>query len=194
MLQEAKYSIDKLSVDDYASAIVEFTPTEIRECIQALVAKDQLLKAEKLAEAALIQHQNDQEVLAIVSLVAVTLQKWSRAIDLFKKLIAIQGKYTTAFTYRMLVRSVRCNQETEKAYKIVNLALQTYPDDLELNNELAILCEQSQKWEEAEKVLQKVIKLSGDNVQELLPVRLARATRRKALKEGPTRKNVESAK
>ena len=48
MLQEAKYSIDKLSVDDYASAIVEFTPTEIRECIQALVAKDQLLKAEKL--------------------------------------------------------------------------------------------------------------------------------------------------
>ena len=43
-------------------------------------------------------------------------------------------------------------------------------------------------------VLQKVIKLSGDNVQELLPVRLARATRRKALKEGPTRKNVESVK
>ena len=75
MLQEAKYSIDKLSVDDYASAIVEFTPTEIRECIQALVAKDQLLKAEKLAEAALIQHQNDQEVLAIVSLVARNIAK-----------------------------------------------------------------------------------------------------------------------
>jgi len=194
MLQEAKFSIDKLSVDDYASAIVEFTPTEIRECIQALVAKEQLLKAEKLAEAALIQHQNDQEVLAIVSLVAVTMQKWTKAIDLFKRLIAIQGKYTTAFTYRMLVRSVRCNQETEKAYKIVNLALQTYPDDLELNNELAILCEQSQKWEEAEKALEKVIKLSGDNVQELLPIRLARATRRKALKEGPTRKNAESVK
>ena len=85
-------------------------------------------------------------------------------------------------------------KKTEKAYKIVNLALQTYPDDLELNNELAILCEQSQKWEEAEKALEKVIKLSGDNVQELLPIRLARATRRKALKEGPTRKNVESVK
>ena len=76
----------------------------------------------------------------------------------------------------------------------MNLALQTYPDDLELNNELAILCEQSQKWEEAEKTLEKVIKLSGDNVQELLPIRLARATRRKALKEGPTRKNAESVK
>ena len=60
---------------------MEFTPTEIRECIQALVAKEQLLKAEKLAEAALIQHQNDQEVLAIVSLVAVTMQKWNKAID-----------------------------------------------------------------------------------------------------------------
>ena len=86
---------------------------------------------------------------------------------------------------------VRCAQSrNRKAYKIVNLALQTYPDDLELNNELAILCEQSQKWEEAEKALEKVIKLSGDNVQELLPIRLARATRRKALK-GPTRKNAE---
>ena len=97
MLQEAKFSIDKLSVDDYASAIVEFTPTEIRECIQALVAKEQLLKAEKLAEAALIQHKNDQEVLAIVSLVAVTMQKWTKAIDLFKRLIAIQGKVHYSF-------------------------------------------------------------------------------------------------
>ena len=34
-----------------------------------------ILKAEKLAEAALMQHKNDQEVLAIVSLVAVTMQK-----------------------------------------------------------------------------------------------------------------------
>ena len=84
MLQEAKFSIDKLSVDDYASAIVEFTPTEIRECIQALVAKEQLLKAEKLAEAALIQHQNDQEVLAIVSLVAVTMQNGLRLLIYLK--------------------------------------------------------------------------------------------------------------
>ena len=87
---------------------------------------------------------------------------------IYLKINCNSRKYTTAFTYRMLVRSVRCNQETEKAYKIINLALQTYPDDLELNNELAILCEQSQKWEELKK-LEEVIKLSGDNVQELLP-------------------------
>ena len=87
----------------------------------------------------------------------------------------------------MLVRSVRCNQETEKAYKIVNFPLQTYPDDLELNNELAISREQSQKWEEAEKALEKVIKLSGDNVQELLPIDLLAQQEGKP-KEGPTEK------
>jgi hypothetical protein len=113
-------------------AIQRFTPTEIRETIQSLVATEQLELANALGDAGLSLYPHSEDVLAITSLLAMMNQDWPLAVELMDELMEIQGDSVSAFTYVMMVRALRCNLDPEAALAMANKGLSVYPGQLEL--------------------------------------------------------------
>ena len=95
--------------------IKHFTPGEIRETIQQLVATEQLDLANALGDAGLSLYPESEDILAITGLLAMTNQDWPLAVELIDELMQIQGERTPAFTFVMMVRALRCNLEPERA-------------------------------------------------------------------------------
>ena len=117
------------------STIQRFSPAEIRETIQSLVATEQLDLANALGDAGLSLYPHSEDILAITSLLAMMNQDWQLAIELIDELIEIQGQQTPPFTYVMLVRALRCNLEPARAIEVVRHALALYPQQVELHAE-----------------------------------------------------------
>ncbi len=115
-----------------AQAIKRFSPAEIRETIQSLVATEQLELANALGDAGMSLYPNSEDILAITSLLAMMNQDWPLAVELIDDLMAIQGQNTPPFTYVMLVRALRCNLDPAAAMQVVRKGLEKYPNQLEL--------------------------------------------------------------
>jgi hypothetical protein len=115
-----------------AQTIQRFSPAEIRETIQALVATEQLELANALGDAGMSLHPHSEDILAITSLLAMMNQDWPLAVELMDELVEIQGNKTPAFTYVMLVRALRCNLDPERALSVARHGLAVYPDQVEL--------------------------------------------------------------
>ena len=115
--------------------IRRFSPAEIRETIQQLVATEQLNLANALGDAGLSLYPHSEDILAITSLLAMTNQDWSLAVELLDELIQIQGDTTTAFTFVMMVRVLRCNLEPHRALAVVKHGLALHPEQAELLKE-----------------------------------------------------------
>ena len=115
--------------------IKRFSPAEIRETIQSLVASEQMQLANALGDAGISIYPHTEDMLAICSLLAMTNQNWQEAIDLMDELITIQGGSTPPFTYVMIVRALRCNLDPARALEFVRRGLAIYPDQLELQAE-----------------------------------------------------------
>jgi hypothetical protein len=115
-----------------AEQIKRFTPGEIREAIQSLVATEQIDMALALGAAGMSIHPHSEDMLAINGLLALMQQDWEQAVELLQELMDLQGDNTQAFTYVMLVRALRCNLEPSKALKVVRRGLKSYPEQLEL--------------------------------------------------------------
>lgn len=115
-----------------ASTINRFSPAEIREAIQSLVATEQLDLANALGDAGLSLHPNSEDILAITSLLAMMNQDWQLAVELMDDLFEVQGGNVQPFTYVMLVRALRCNLDPERALQVARQGLEIYPDQLEL--------------------------------------------------------------
>jgi hypothetical protein len=109
-----------------------FTPTEIRESIQTLVATEQIDLANALGDAGLSLYPHSEDILAITGLLAVMKQDWSMGVELLTELKNLQGENTQPFTFVMLVRALRCNLDPAQAYSVVNEGLSFYPDHAEL--------------------------------------------------------------
>ena len=124
-----------------AQAIQRFSPTEIRETIQSLVATDQLDLANALGDAGMSLHPHSEDILAITSLLAMMNQDWSLAVELIDELVAIQGANAQPFTYVMLVRALRCNLDPVRALEVARQGLAAYPDQVELAAEKMALDE-----------------------------------------------------
>jgi hypothetical protein len=124
-----------------AQAIQRFSPAEIRETIQSLVATDQLDLANALGDAGMSLHPHSEDILAITSLLAMMNQDWSLAVELIDELAAIQGANTQPFTYVMLVRALRCNLDPVRALEAARQGLVAYPDQVELAAEKMALDE-----------------------------------------------------
>ena len=118
-----------------------FSPTEIRETIQSLVATEQIDLAYALGDAGLAIHPDSEDILAISGLLAVMRQDWSDAVDLLGQLIDLQGNNVQPFTYVMMVRALRCNLDPGRALKVAKQGLAIYPDQLELQAEKLALDE-----------------------------------------------------
>ena len=112
--------------------IKRFSPGEIREAIQTLVASEQLDLAYALGSAGLSIHPQNEDMLAINGLLALIQQDWPLAVDYLQELMDIQGANTQAFTYVMMVRALRCNLDPAKALQVARQGLKAYPELLEL--------------------------------------------------------------
>ena len=115
-----------------AQTIKRFSPAEIRETIQSLVANEQLELASALGDAGLSIYPQSEDMLAICSLLAMTNQSWVEAVELMEELMDKQGEATPPFTFVMMVRALRCNLEPARALEVVRQGLSIYPEQLEL--------------------------------------------------------------
>jgi hypothetical protein len=120
-------------------SIKRFSPAEIRETIQSLVATEQLELANALGDAGMSLHPGSEDILAITSLLAMMNQDWPLAVELIDELMQIQGATTPPFTYVMLVRALRCNLDPMRALAVAREGLALYPDQLELQAEMLSL-------------------------------------------------------
>jgi len=112
--------------------IQRFSPAEIREAIQSLVATEQLELANALGDAGMSLHPHSEDILAITSLLAMMNQDWPLAVELLDDLMVVQGEHTPPFTYVMMVRALRCNLEPARALEVATQGLSLYPQQLEL--------------------------------------------------------------
>ncbi len=115
-----------------AQAIKRFTPGEIREAIQSLVATEQFELANALGDAGMSLYPHSEDILAITSLMAMLNQDWPLAVELIDELIEIQGANTPPFTYVMMVRALRCNLDPVRALQMARQGLANYPEQVEL--------------------------------------------------------------
>jgi hypothetical protein len=113
-------------------SIKRFSPAEIRETIQSLVATDQIELANALGDAGISIYPHSEDMLAITGLLAMMNQDWPLAVELIEELMAIQGEKTPPFTFVMLVRALRCNLDPARALQVARQGLALYPDQLEL--------------------------------------------------------------
>ena len=114
------------------SLIKRFSPAEIRETIQSLVATEQIDMANALSDAGMALYPHSEDILAITSLLAMMNQDWPQAVELMEELTQVQGSTTPPFTYVMFVRALRCNLDPARALEVVRQGLAAYPDQLEL--------------------------------------------------------------
>jgi len=115
-----------------STQIARFSPAEIRETIQSLVATEQLDLANALGDAGLSIHPQSEDMLAINGLLALMRQEWEQAVELLEALMDLQGENTQPFTYVMLVRALRCNLDPARALQVARTGLKYFPEQLEL--------------------------------------------------------------
>ena len=115
-----------------AEHIKRFSPGEIREAIQTLVATEQLDLAFALGSAGMSIHPHSEDMLAINGLLALMQEDWPLAVDYLQELMDIQGANTQAFTFVMMVRALRCNLDPARAMHVVRQGLAAFPEQLEL--------------------------------------------------------------
>jgi len=113
-------------------SIKRFSPSEIRETIQSLVASEQLELANALGDAGISIYPDSADMLAITGLLAMMNQDWSLAVELIDELMTLQGDTTPPFTFVMMVRALRCNLDPVRALEVARQGLALYPDQLEL--------------------------------------------------------------
>lgn len=134
MLSQA-VSGQMLSVRD----VSQFSAAEIRQTMADLVATDRVDLANALAAAGQSLYPDSEDILAISALLAEIHQDWTSAEELLRKLVETQGAAATPFTWRHLIRVLRCQCEPGKAMQAAQQALAQHPHDELLHEELVSL-------------------------------------------------------
>ncbi len=120
-------------------SVSQFSPQDFRESIQWLVAQDKTTIALALADAGLSLYPNNEEILAIAGLLAMTVGEWPHAIELLQNLCTLQQESTQPMTYHMLVRALRCNLDITEAHQVLTQGLKAWPQDPNLLSELSTI-------------------------------------------------------
>ena len=121
--------------------VSQFSAGEIRQTLADLVAANRIDLANALAAAGQSLYPESEDILAMSALLAEIQQDWASAEELLRKLVQLQGVATTPFTWRHLIRVLRCQCEPGKALHMAQQALSAYPDDAALNDEFLALQE-----------------------------------------------------
>lgn len=136
MLSQA-VSGQMLSVRD----VSQFSAAEIRQTMADLVATNRIDLANALAAAGQSLYPESEDILAISALLAEIQQDWTGAEELLRKLVDTQGAAATPFTWRHLIRVLRCQCEPGKALLVAQEAMLAHPTDKTLSDELLALQE-----------------------------------------------------
>lgn len=128
----SKAALGAMAIHGVAS---EFTPTEIRQTIADLVAKEQMTLAVALSDAGLSLYPANEEILAISALLAEIQADWMAAEQLLEQLILAQGQVSTPVVWRHLIRVQRCHCEPGKALRSAEQAVLHHPQDPHLVQE-----------------------------------------------------------
>lgn len=126
-----------LSVRD----VSQFSAAEIRQTMADLVATNRIDLANALATAGQSVYPESEEILAISALLAEIQQDWTGAEELLRKLVDTQGAAATPFTWRHLIRVLRCQCEPGNALLVAQEAMLAHPTDKTLSDELLALQE-----------------------------------------------------
>jgi hypothetical protein len=121
--------------------VSQFSASEIRQTMADLVAANRVDLANALAAAGQSLYPDSEDILAISALLAEIQQDWSTAEELLRHLIKTQGPAATPFTWRHLIRVLRCQCEPGQALQAAQEALQVYPNHETLNEEFLALRE-----------------------------------------------------
>jgi len=121
--------------------LTRFTPMQIRETLAQLVAQDRLDLAAALSDAGMSLYPDSEDILSITALLHAVQGNWIQTENRLMELLEVQGANTTAFSWRLLVRSLRCQLEYRRAWDAVNQGLTRHPADAELLAEQAALRE-----------------------------------------------------
>ena len=124
-----------LSVRD----VSQFSAAEIRQTMADLVAANRVDLANALAAAGQSLYPDSEDILAMSALLAEIQQDWTGAEELLRKLVETQGAAATPFTWRHLIRVLRCQCEPGKAMQAAQQALAQHPHDELLHEELVSL-------------------------------------------------------
>jgi len=137
--------------------VSQFTATDVREAISALVAEDKLSLADALCEAGLSLHPRDENILSMAALMANLHQDWGRSESYIRELMDVQGGKATAFTWNLLIRVLRCQAEPVEALSTARSALIQHPENPDFLREVselesffgeaAIFVQPSQTWQ-----------------------------------------------
>lgn len=121
--------------------VSQFSAAEIRQTLADLVAADRIDLANALADAGQSLYPESEDILAICALLAEIQEAWITAEDLLRQLIDKQGAAATTFTWRHLIRVLRCQCEPGKALQAARQAMAAHPGDAVLNDEFLALQE-----------------------------------------------------
>ena len=91
-----------------ARDVSQFSAAEIRQTMADLVATDRVDLANALAAAGQSLYPESEDILAMSALLAEIQQDWTQAEELLRKLVQVQGAAATPFTWRHLIRVLRC--------------------------------------------------------------------------------------
>ena len=126
-----------LSVRD----VSQFSAAEIRQTMADLVAANRIDLANALAAAGQSLYPESEDILAISALLAEIQQDWTTPEPMLRKLVDTQGAAATPFTWRHLIRVLRCQCEPGKALQVAHQAMLAHPTDTTLNDEFLALQE-----------------------------------------------------
>ena len=121
--------------------VSQFSAAEIRQTMADLVAANRVDLANALAAAGQSLYPESEDILAISALLAEIQQDWTSAEELLRKLVDTQGAAATPFTWRHLIRVLRCQCEPGQALQVAQQALLAYPADDALRDEFLALQE-----------------------------------------------------
>lgn len=119
--------------------VSQFSAAEIRQTMADLVADNRVDLANALAAAGQSLYPESEDILAISALLAEIQQDWTGAEELLRKLVVAQGNAATPFTWRHLIRVLRCQCEPGKALRVAQQALLAHPTDTALQDEFMAL-------------------------------------------------------
>ena len=119
--------------------VSQFSAAEIRQTMADLVADNRVDLANALAAAGQSLYPESEDILAISALLAEIQQDWIGAEELLRKLVVAQGNAATHFTWRHLIRVLRCQCEPGKALRVAQQALLAHPTDMALQDEFMAL-------------------------------------------------------
>lgn len=116
--------------------VSNFTASEVREAISALVTENNLALADALCEAGLSLHPGDENILSMAALMANIHQDWDRSEVYLRELMAVQTNGSTEFTWNLLVRVLRCQGEPIEALSVAKAGLLIHYHSVDLKREI----------------------------------------------------------